>query len=88
MAGQAVALPSSESRLASHQTDVWGKAVTYLILIILGVLMAFPFLWTITSSLKAGKTASISIRPKTAYRAWSPISAVRWPLSDASTCGL
>ena len=52
MAGQAVALPSSEARLTSHQTQIWSKAVTYLALLILGLLMAFPFLWTITSSLK------------------------------------
>lgn len=52
MAGQAVALPSSETRLTRNQTQVWSKAFTYLSLLILGLVMGFPFLWTATSSLK------------------------------------
>jgi ABC-type glycerol-3-phosphate transport system permease component len=51
MAERAIAFPSTEARLA-HSPQVWGKAATYAALLLLGVLMSFPFLWTITSSLK------------------------------------
>ncbi len=52
MDGQAVTLPSNEARRSSHQKPVWSKAVTYLALVVLSLLMGFPFLWTATSSLK------------------------------------
>jgi len=52
MAGQAVVLPSSGARLSRRELDVFGKSVTYVVLLILSLLMGFPFLWTITSSLK------------------------------------
>jgi ABC-type glycerol-3-phosphate transport system permease component len=52
MAGQVAALPSSKTRDASRPTAILTRAVTYIILLILGVVMGFPFLWTATSSLK------------------------------------
>jgi ABC-type glycerol-3-phosphate transport system permease component len=51
MAERAVALPSAEARLA-RSPQIWGEAAAYAALLLLGILMGFPFLWTITSSLK------------------------------------
>ena len=52
MADRAVALRSSKTRLASQREHALSKAGAYVALLLLGLLMAFPFLWTITSSLK------------------------------------
>jgi ABC-type glycerol-3-phosphate transport system permease component len=51
MAERVVALPSTEARIA-HSPQFGGRAATYAALLLLGILMGFPFLWTITSSLK------------------------------------
>jgi ABC-type glycerol-3-phosphate transport system permease component len=52
MVERAVALPASQARRASRRERAVGQAGAYAALAVLGVLMAFPFLWTITSSLK------------------------------------
>jgi ABC-type glycerol-3-phosphate transport system permease component len=52
MASDVAAVQSSELRLAGQRAQSWGKVATYAGLGFLSLLMGFPFLWTITSSLK------------------------------------
>ncbi len=48
----AVSARSRAGSLADRQVNVIGKAFTYLVLAIFSVVMGFPFIWTISSSLK------------------------------------
>jgi ABC-type glycerol-3-phosphate transport system permease component len=52
MATRAATLAPSASRLTAQRARAIGMVGAYLALLALGLLMAFPFLWTITSSLK------------------------------------
>jgi ABC-type glycerol-3-phosphate transport system permease component len=48
-------LATAETRtgtLADRPVRILGRVLTYLALLILSVLMGFPFIWTISSSLK------------------------------------
>ena len=48
----AVATPVEAKVTTGPTTHVWGKALTYLWLVVLSAIMGFPFLWTVSSSLK------------------------------------
>ncbi|MGH2458369.1 MAG: carbohydrate ABC transporter permease [Chloroflexota bacterium] len=48
----AVAVPSRSTSVAKREVHVVGKALTYLVLLVFSILMGFPFIWTISSSLK------------------------------------
>jgi multiple sugar transport system permease protein len=47
-----IAVPTRQGALAGQPARIWGKALAYLVLALLSALMGFPFLWTISSSLK------------------------------------
>jgi ABC-type glycerol-3-phosphate transport system permease component len=48
----AVATSANAQVTTSPTTHVWGKAFTYFWLLVLSAIMGFPFLWTVSSSLK------------------------------------
>ena len=49
---ETVAVPIRGRALTGNQSHAIGKAFTYAVLLACGLVMGFPFLWTITSSLK------------------------------------
>lgn len=49
---QAVATPVETRSIAGEPSHTWGKVGTYVVLVVFSAVMGFPFLWTVTSSLK------------------------------------
>src|SRR5690242_11463574 len=49
---QTVAVPIEGKSLAGSQPHLVGRALTYVMLVAFSLVMGFPFIWTISSSLK------------------------------------